>query len=237
MEVKKMKCRKVLAGVLAAVSVVSMSVGVMASGSVTDAVDTNKVTAETTTQTEENNMVGGLNADIKVENVENVAVTLTKDVENLYEEVIQKAVKILNEAKADTTVADAFKEIFVDKTEEEMPKIQLHKLDGTVEEEEVDLSEYKFISPVMELKVELEEGQEISEENPVEVTFTANNMTDEIQVDVLHYCEEHEWEVLEGEKVSENQIKASFHSASPIALIYKELPEEDTEVDTVAVAP
>lgn len=232
-----MKCRKVLAGVLAAVSVVSMSVGVMASGSVTDAVDTNKVTAEKTTQTEENNMVGGLNADIKVENVENVAVTLTKDVENLYEEVIQKAVKILNEAKADTTVADAFKEIFVDKTEEEMPKIQLHKLDGTVEEEEVDLSEYKFISPVMELKVELEEGQEISEENPVEVTFTANNMTDEIQVDVLHYCEEHEWEVLEGEKVSENQIKASFHSASPIALIYKELPEEETEVDTEAVAP
>lgn len=231
-----MKCRKVLAGVLAAVSVVSMSVGVMASGSVTDAVDTNKVTAETTTQTEENNVVGGLNADIKVENVENVAVTLTKDVENLYEEVIQKAVKILNEAKADTTVADAFKEIFADKAEEEMPKIKLHKLDGTVGEE-VDLSEYKFISPVMELKVELEEGQEISEEHPVEVTFTANNMTDNIQVDVLHYCEEHEWELLEGEKVSENQIKASFHSASPIALIYKELPEEETEVDTEAVAP
>ena len=62
-------------------------------------------------------------------------------------------------------------------------------------------------------------------------------MTDEIQVDVLHYCEEHEWEVLEGEKVSENQIKASFHSASPIALIYKELPEEETEVDTGVVAP
>lgn len=232
-----MKCRKVLAGVLAAVSVVSMSVGVMASGSVTDAVDTNKVTAETTTQTEEEKIVGGLNADIKVENVENVAVTLTKDVENLYEEVIQNAVKILNEAKADTTVADAFKEIFADKAEEEMPKIQLHKLDGTVEEEAVDLSVYKFISPVMELKLELEEGQEISEENPVEVTFTANNMTDNIQVDVLHYCEEHEWEVLEGEKVSENQIKASFHSASPIALIYKELPEEETEVDTEAVAP
>ena len=232
-----MKCRKVLAGVLAAVSVVSMSVGVMASGSVTDAVDTNKVTAETTTQTEEEKIVGGLNADIKVENVENVAVTLTKDVENLYEEVIQNAVKILNEAKADTTVADAFKEIFADKAEEEMLKIKLHKLDGTVEEEAVDLSAYKFISPVMDLKLELEEGQEISEENPVEVTFTANNMTDNIQVDVLHYCEEHTWEVLEGEKVSENQIKASFHSASPIALIYKELPEEETEVDTEAVAP
>lgn len=232
-----MKCRKVLAGVLAAVSVVSMSVGVMASGSVTDAVDTNKVTAETTTQTEEEKIVGGLNADIEVENVENVAVTLTKDVENLYEEVIQNAVKILNEAKADTTVADAFKEIFADKAEEEMLKIKLHKLDGTVEEEAVDLSAYKFISPVMDLKLELEEGQEISEENPVEVTFTANNMTDNIQVDVLHYCEEHEWEVLESEKVSENQIKASFHSASPIALIYKELPEEETEVDTEAVAP
>ena len=58
--------------------------------------------------------------------------------------VIQNAVKILNEAKADTTVADAFKEIFADKAEEEMPKIQLHKLDGTVEEEAVDLSAVSY---------------------------------------------------------------------------------------------
>ena len=31
--------------------------------------------------------------------------------------------------------------------------------------------------------------------------------------------------------------KASFHSASPIALIYRELPEKETEVDTDVVAP
>ena len=40
-----MKFKKVLAGVLAAVTVVSMSVDVMASGSITGAVDTNNVTA------------------------------------------------------------------------------------------------------------------------------------------------------------------------------------------------
>ena len=110
--------------------------------------------------------------------------------------------------------------------------ISFVKMDGTVTEE-IDLSEYKFISPVMDLKLE----KEPTEENPVDVTFTANNMTDNIQVDVLHYCEEHNWEVLEGEKVSENQVKASFHSASPIALIYRELPEEETEVATEEVAP
>ena len=85
----------------------------------------------------------------------------------------------------------------------------------------------------MDLKLE----KEPTEENPIEVTFTVNNMTDNIQVDVLHFCEEHNWELLEGEKVGDNQVKASFHSASPIALIYKELPEEETEVATEEVAP
>lgn len=219
-----MKFKKVVAGMLAVTSAAVMSVSVMAAGSITDAVDTNNVTAETTTQNTEPETVGGL----KVE-VETVGATLSKDVANLYEEEIQKVVDALQAADADTTVKDAFLAIF---GEEEMPVISFVKMDGTVTEE-IDLSEYKFISPVMDLKLE----KEPTEENPVDVTFTANNTTDNIQVDVLHYCEEHNWEVLEGEKVSENQVKASFHSASPIALIYRELPEEETEVATEEVAP
>lgn len=230
-----MKFKKVFAGVLAAVSVVSMSVSAMASGSITDAVDTNNVSAETTVQTtpaaEAGTTAGDrLVADIEVETV-TVGASLTKEVANLYEEVIQTIVNALNAAQAETTVKDAFLTIFA---EEELPKIHLHKLDKTIQED-INLSEYKFISPMMDL--DFEEAVEATEENPVDVTFTANNMTDRIQVDVLHYCEKHEWEVLEGEKVSENQIKASFHSASPVALIYKELPEEETEVDTDVVAP
>ena len=219
-----MKFKKVVAGMLAVTSAAVMSVSVMAAGSITDAVDTNNVTAETNTQNTEPETVGGL----KVE-VETVGATLSKDVANLYEEEIQKVVDALQAADADTTVKDAFLTIF---SEEEMPEIHFIKVDGTVDKE-IDLSEYKFISPVMDLKLE----KEPTEEEPVEVTFTANNMTDNIQVDVLHYCEEHNWEVLEGEKVSENQVKASFHSASPIALIYRELPEEETEVATEEVAP
>lgn len=219
-----MKFKKVVAGMLAVTSAAVMSVSVMAAGSITDAVDTNNVTAETTTQNTEPETVGGL----KVE-VETVGATLSKDVAYLYEEEIQKVVDALQAADADTTVKDAFLTIF---SEEEMPEIHFIKVDGTVDKE-IDLSEYKFISPVMDLKLE----KEPTEENPVDVTFTANNMTDNIQVDVLHYCEEHNWEVLEGEKVSENQVKASFHSASPIALIYRELPEEETEVATEEVAP
>ena len=132
--------------------------------------------------------------------MENVAVTLTKDVENLYEEVIQNAVKILNEAKADTTVADAFKEIFADKAEEEMLKIKLHKLDGTVEEEAVDLSAYKFISGHGSETGAGGRSGDFRRRIRWRLPLLPNNMTDNIQVDVLHYCEEHEWEVLEGER-------------------------------------
>ena len=223
-----MKVKKLVTGVLAAVSAAAMGVSVMAAGSITGSVDTNNVTAQTAPQstetTEKNELVG----DIEVE-LETVGASLTKDVKNLYEEAVQKIVDALNSAGAETTVKDAFIQIL---GEDNLPKITLHKLDGS-QEEDIDLSEYKFISPVMDLKLE----EEPTEENPIDVTFTANNMTDNIQVDVLHFCEEHNWELLEGEKVSDNQVKASFHSASPIALIYKELPEEETEVATEEVAP
>lgn len=220
-----MKAKKLATGILATVCAAAMSVSVMAAGSITDSVDTNNITAQTVPQnTEKKDLVG----DIEVE-LETVGASLTKDVKNLYDEEIQKVVDALNSADAETTVKDAFVQIL---GEENLPKITLHKLDGS-QEEDIDLDEYKFISPVMDLKLE----EEPTEENPIDVTFTANNMTDNIQVDVLHFCEEHNWELLEGEKVSDNQVKASFHSASPIALIYKELPEEETEVATEEVAP
>lgn len=220
-----MKVKKLATGILATVCAAAMSVSVMAAGSITDSVDTNNITAQTVPQnTEKKDLVG----DIEVE-LETVGASLTKDVKNLYDEEIQKVVDALNSADAETTVKDAFVQIL---GEENLPKIILHKLDGS-QEEDIDLEEYKFISPVMDLKLE----KEPTEENPIEVTFTVNNMTDNIQVDVLHFCEEHNWELLEGEKVSDNQVKASFHSASPIALIYKELPEEETEVATEEVAP
>ena len=92
-----MKFKKVVAGMLAVTSAAAMSVSVMAAGSVTDAVDTNNVTAETTTQNTESEKetVGGLEME-----VETVGATLSKDVANLYEEEIQKVVDALQAADA-----------------------------------------------------------------------------------------------------------------------------------------
>ena len=135
----------------------------------------------------------------------------------------------MNNAPAESTVRDAFLTVF---EEAELPQVDLYNADE-LSQENMDLSEFKFLSPVMELSLETEP----TAEEPVEVTFTANNMTDQIEVFILHYCEEHKWEMLETEKISDNQVTAAFHSASPVALIYRELPEEETETDTDVTAP
>lgn len=55
---------------------------------------------------------------------------------------------------------------------------------------------------------------------------------------MLHRCEEHGWEILKAEKVGDNQIKVGFHSAGgPVAVIYRELPEDVGETETDVVAP
>ena len=84
----------------------------------------------------------------------------------------------------------------------------------------IDLGLYKFLSPVMDLQFD---GVTPTEDNPVKVTFVANNMTDNIQVDVLYYCPIHGWEVLQGERVSDNEVAAYFHAGSSVvALIYRD---------------
>lgn len=80
----------------------------------------------------------------------------------------------------------------------------------------MDLKEFKFLSPVMNLTID----EVPTEEKQVEVTFTVNNLTDKIEPFILHRCEKHGWQLLETEEVSENQIKASFHSpGGPVAVV------------------
>ncbi|MCR1839779.1 LPXTG cell wall anchor domain-containing protein [Murimonas intestini] len=150
------------------------------------------------------------------------SVSLTKTAPGMYGAELQEAVDRLNGASGDTTVAEAFGE--------ELPEINIYTADG-LQTEKADMSQYKFLSPVMELQIT---DVVPTEENPVTVTFVANNMTDYIEVDVLHYCEEHKWEVLKGNKVSANQIAADFHSASPVALIYRQKAAATTATDVKA---
>ena len=224
--------RKQLAILMAAVAVLAMPVNAMASGSISGAVDYNNVTATTEsgeeTETDgaaQEALVGG-NEEVSTETV---GVTLSAVKEDTYEEELQTQVDALNNAPAESTVKDAFLTVF---EETELPQVDLYNA-GELSQEDMDLSEFKFLSPVMELSLETEP----TAEEPVDVTFTANNMTDQIEVFILHYCEEHNWEMLETEKISDNQVTATFHSASPVALIYRELPEEEAETDTDVTAP
>ncbi len=218
-----MKAKKIMAAAMAAGMILTVSVNTMASGSITDSVDTNNVTASAPTTQEE--VVGNMDT---VE-TQTVGVTVSRVTEDMYEEEVQEQVNALNDATAESTVKDAFLTVF---TEEELPVIYLYNKDGMLQEK-MDLSEFKFLSSVMDLSLETEP----TEENPVEVTFTANNLTDNTEVFVLHLCEEHNWEMLETEITDGNQVTASFHSASPIALIYREKPAEESEADTDKVAP
>lgn len=214
--------RKQLAILMAAVAVLAMPVNAMASGSISGAVDYNNVTATTTKK----EIVG----DKEEMTTESVGVTLSPVTDAIYSEELQEQVDSLNNAWAETTVMDAFLTFY---DEDTLPQIDLYDGDGVLVDEDMDLSEFKFLSPVMELSLETEP----TTEEPVDVTFTANNMTDQIEVFILHYCEEHKWEMLETEKISDNQVTAGFHSASPVALIYRELPEEEAETDTDVTAP
>lgn len=218
-----MRKKQIVMMMAAAAVALAIPMNVMASGSISGALDTNNVTAATETGAAN---VGGMDQMT----TEDVGVTLSPVEADTYPEELQNQVDMLNNANGDLTLLDAFLMIY---DEDELPQVDVYNGDGEVTLEDVDLSEFKFLSPVMELLLETEP----TEENPVDVTFTANNMTDQIEVFVLHYCDGHEWEILEGEKISDNQLTAGFHSASPVALIYRELPEEETEVDTDVTAP
>lgn len=150
-------------------------------------------------------------------------VTLQKVTAGMYDPEVQEVVDRLNAAPAGATVKEAFGG--------ELPNvIDLYNADG-LKMEAVDMSAYKFLSPVMDLQIT---DAEPTAENPVKVTFVVNNMTESMEVDILHLCADHKWEVLDGEKISTNQIAADFHSASPVALIYK---MNSSELGTDAVSP
>lgn len=150
-------------------------------------------------------------------------VTLSPVTPGMYEEELQRVVDKLNAATRDSSVADAFGE--------DLPQIDLYDASG-LKIEKVDMTQYKFLSPVMDLQIT---DVVPTAEKPVRVTFVANNMTDNIEVDVLHYCDDHKWEVLQGDRISSNEVAADFHSACPVALIYKE--KAPAVVDTDIKSP
>lgn len=84
--------------------------------------------------------------------------------------------------------------------------------------ENQDISAFKFLTKVHNLKLDADPAP--ANDNPVKVRFVCNNITPDIEVFVLHKCSEHAWELLKTEG-EDNMISAAFHSASPVALVYR----------------
>lgn len=184
--------KKIFGVIVAATLIMAMNLNVFALGSIVGSMD-----RPNTSATDKNG-----NA---------VTVTVT-DAKTNYGGTIQQAVNTMNAAKIDTTVGAALGSV---------SGIVLGTIDrydnSAMVEESVNLNAYKFLSPVFDISF----GTAPSASNPIKVIFTVH-MTDNITVDVLHYCNEHGWEVLTGKKLDNERLEVEFHSASPIALIYKQ---------------
>lgn len=130
-----------------------------------------------------------------------------------YSAGLMYTVNRMNRAGARMSVRAAFGD------EVDLTSVQVFDvLSEYVEEGSELLSEMYFLSPVLELSFS---DAAPTKENPVKVTFTANNMTPGMTVYVLYYCEEHGWELLETERTADNQVTAAFHSGTSLAaLVY-----------------
>lgn len=192
----------VLCGCIAAM----MSVQVTAAPSVTGSVDNNQVYVEEQT-TEEG-------AEEEKQNIEWVP-EIT--VENYTEEVLDLIEKVKS-ATAEDTVLSTIGETF------DLTGMLVFDEEGKLmDEEEMEairelLDDTRFLSELMELRLDKFNP---TEENPVKVTFTLNNMTEDMEVYSLYLCKEHEWEMIRSKKTDENQVVIPFHSGTSLcALVY-----------------
>lgn len=182
------------------VMILSMGMTVMAVGSIVGSIDTENTSA-------------------KDESGNPVAVTVTEGKTNydvIYsDQKVQLVVNAMNDSTAETSVGAALGSV---------PDVDLTQIDrydaGEVVEERVNVNAYKFLSPVYDVSFDVAP----TAANPIKVQFVVSAMADNMTVDVLHYCAEHGWEVLAGKKLSPTLLEVEFHSASPVALIYKLKP-------------
>lgn len=184
--------------------------------------------------------------------------SVIQTINELIQESIEAATNGMGE---DVTLDKIFRLPGMDNADSSLPEIDLKLFldneeitDETEKSEVLKLEDLKVMTPVKEMVIE---GVQPTRENPVNVTFTANNITDAIDVYVLHYCSECGWELLntknpaeleedeqtesnveinvdeteETEATQENQAVATFHSLSPICLVYTE--KADEKADTV----
>lgn len=133
---------------------------------------------------------------------------------DMYPSDLQSIVEKLNETPRTNTVKVAFGDELPD-------EIYLYG-QGEMKDNNVDVDQYKFLSPIVDIAID---EATATEDNLIKITFVTNNMTDNMTVDILYYCAAHGWEIIEGEIISPNQVSGYLHDSSsgmtPGALIYK----------------
>ena len=107
-------------------------------------------------------------------------VTLEDVAPEKYEGEVRAVIESIDSASVSSTLEEVFTGLSLTDI-----KIPIIKMDTRIEVEAADLKEFKFLSPVMELSIA---DVVPTEQNPVEVTFTVNSLTDNIEVYVLHFC-------------------------------------------------
>ncbi|MDO4299193.1 MAG: LPXTG cell wall anchor domain-containing protein [Lachnospiraceae bacterium] len=129
-----------------------------------------------------------------------------------YSQGLLELVNRMNNAGAGASVVD-----FMDGAD--LSEIQLFDTESQYLQSGADLvKDLHYLTQMMTLKFN---DVTPTAENPVKVTFTVNNMTDDMDVYVLTYCEEHGWELLKVERSADNQVTAAFHSnVTFVTLVY-----------------
>ncbi len=203
-----MKINKLFAAVLTVSTIVGSTTAAMAAPSMMNALDINQVSAS-----------------------EGSVLLSEKTVEEWtaqYGEDAGAVAEAIQSATVNSTLAEIFETAL---GTDGLTDLEIKLFTDGVEREAVDLESMKVLSPVVDLQLD---GVEPTEENPVDVTFTANNATDDIDVYVLHLCDGHGWEILSTEKAADNQVTAPFHSLSPVALVYADAAEDTEAVESPA---
>lgn len=152
------------------------------------------------------------------------SVKLTEFDKEDYPEEIQNLIDRVTEVQPEETVADVYRE-FIDLSGLKVFDIESVHLEE--EDGEALLEKMHFLSDIEQIVFD---GVEPTEEKPLGVTFVVNNMTETMDVYVMDRCEKDGWELLETDRMSDNQIKAKFHAkASLVAFVYLENDEQVRE--------
>lgn len=145
----------------------------------------------------------------------------------MYQSDLQSIVEKLNATPRTSTVKTALNAAYKVVYGAELDEIYLYG-QGEMKDNNVDVNQYKFLSPVVDIAIEWDKA---TEEDPIKIIFVTNNMIDDnMTVDILYYCNAHGWEVIEGERIGGNQVECYLHDSGgleggfhwhPGALIYK----------------